>query len=126
VSRVVFTGWLPPEAIGELYRLADILVVPSWYEPFGMVVLEGMIHGMAITASRVGGLAEILEHERTGLLFQPRDVPALTQSLLRPVNNPDLRLRLGRAASEEVRRIWLWPCAMTRMHRIYTEAASAS
>src|SRR6266498_593772 len=123
-DRVGFTGWLPPEAIQELYRLADILVVPSWYEPFGMVVLEGMVHGMAIAASRVGGLAEILEHERTGLLFQPRDVPALTQSILRLVNDPDLRLRLGHAASKEVRCTWLWPSAMTGMHRIYAEAAS--
>jgi glycogen synthase len=125
-DRVGFTGWLPPEQLREYYRLADILVVPSWYEPFGMVVLEGMLHGMAIAATRVGGLAEILQHERTGLLFQPRDAPALTHSILRLVNDPDLRLRLGRAASDEVRRTWLWPSAMTRMHRIYAEAASAS
>jgi glycosyltransferase involved in cell wall biosynthesis len=125
-NRLVFTGWLSPEELGEHYRMADILVVPSWYEPFGMVVLEAMIYGMAIAATRVGGLAEILEHERTGLLFQPRDVPALTQSILRLVNDPDLRLRLGRAGSDEVRYTWLWPAAMTRMHRIYAEAASAS
>jgi glycosyltransferase involved in cell wall biosynthesis len=125
-NRLAFTGWLSPEELREHYRIADILVVPSWYEPFGMVVLEAMIYGMAIAATRVGGLAEILEHERTGLLFQPRDVPALTQSILRLVNDPDLRLRLGRAGSDEVRRTWLWPSAIIHMHQIYAEAVSAS
>src|SRR5438552_2482130 len=75
----------------------------SWYEPFGMVALEGMVHGMAIAATRVGGLAEILEHEQTGLLFPPQDVPALTAGILRLVNDSHLRRRLGRAASEDVR-----------------------
>jgi glycogen(starch) synthase len=66
-----------PGQLTKWYRRADILVVPSWYEPFGMVILEGMLHGVAIAASAVGGPSEILDHERTGLLF-----PARTQKLL--------------------------------------------
>src|SRR6185369_13894545 len=45
-SRIEFTGWLTPDKVAECYRRADILVMPSWYEPFGMVILEGMLHGL--------------------------------------------------------------------------------
>src|SRR5262249_44090093 len=59
-AQIQFTGWLTPNQIGEWYQAAHILVVPSWYEPFGMVILEGMLHGLAIAAAAVGGPAEIL------------------------------------------------------------------
>ena len=71
-TQIQFTGWLTPQELTNWYCEADILVVPSWYEPFGMVILEGMLHGMAIAASAVGGPKEILDHEQTGLLF-PRE-----------------------------------------------------
>src|SRR5256884_3452609 len=79
----------------EWYDSADVLVVPSWYEPFGMVILEGMLHGLPIVASAIGGPAEILEHERTGLLFPPRDVEALACALLQLVENPAQRRNSG-------------------------------
>jgi glycosyltransferase involved in cell wall biosynthesis len=68
-DRIHFTGWLSPSQLTRWYRSADVLVVPSRYEPFGMVILEGMAHGLPIVASDVGGPAEILDHGRTGLLF---------------------------------------------------------
>ena len=67
-EQITFTGWLTPPEMAKRYRAADILVVPSWYEPFGMVILEGMLHGLAVAASAVGGPAEILDHGRTGVL----------------------------------------------------------
>src|SRR5262249_31289134 len=76
-EKIRFTGWLPPEKVASWYHGADILVVPSWYEPFGMVVLEGMLEGMAVAAADVGGPGEILQAERTGLLFAPRDAESL-------------------------------------------------
>ena len=62
-DRIHFTGWLSPEELADWYQRADILAVPSWYEPFGMVVLEGMLYGLPIVASNIGGPAEILEHD---------------------------------------------------------------
>ena len=52
---VHFTGWLSPDALARWYREADVLVVPSWYEPFGMVVIEGMLYGLPIATADVGG-----------------------------------------------------------------------
>ena len=86
-----------PGEMAEWYRTADILVVPSWYEPFGMVVLEGMINGLAVAASAVGGPAEILRDGKTGLLFPPRDARALAQSILQLVLSTNLRSRIANA-----------------------------
>jgi glycogen synthase len=121
-SQIHFTGWLAPDEVADWYASADVLVVPSWYEPFGMVILEGMLHGLPIAACNVGGPAEILEHGQTGLLFPPKDVDALAQSLLSLVKDPGLRRRIGAAAAEEVRRGWLWPRMVEKMRAVYQEA----
>src|SRR5205085_4256075 len=121
-SRIHFTGWLTPEQLSRWYAAADVLAVPSWYEPFGMVILEGMLYGLPIVAAEVGGPAEILEHERTGLLCPPRDADALGDAILRLVTDAGLRRRIGDAAATEVRERWLWPHVVKQMHRVYREA----
>jgi len=108
------------------YCDADVLVVPSWYEPFGMVVLEGMLHGLAIAATAVGGPAEILEDETTGLLFPSRSAAALVATLLRLIRDPDLRQRLGNAAAVAVRRSWLWPQIIVNIRSVYSEVANTA
>jgi glycosyltransferase involved in cell wall biosynthesis len=120
-DRVHFTGWLSPSDVAKWYGAADILVVPSWYEPFGMVVLEGMLYGLPIAATDVGGPAEILEHERTALLFPAKNVAALTDTLLRLITDSLLRRKLGKAASSEVRKKWLWSQMVKKFRRIYQE-----
>ena len=50
---------------------ADVLVVPSIYEPFGIVALEGMATGVPVVASQVGGLAEVIDHDKTGVFVYP-------------------------------------------------------
>ena len=123
-SQIHFTGWLTPEQMAGHYRVADILVVPSWYEPFGMVVLEGMIHGLAVAAAAVGGPAEILRDGETGLLFSPCDTQALADAILRLTRDGDLRLRLAAAGARKVRENWLWPCIVQKMERVYDEAVA--
>jgi glycogen synthase len=120
-SQISFMGWLAPHEAEGWYHNADILVVPSWYEPFGMVILEGMLHGVPIVASAIGGPAEILEHERTGLLFPPRNVEALACAILQFVENPILRRDISTAAAEEAQRRWLWPHIVEKMRRVYQE-----
>jgi len=122
-DQVHFTGWLSPGEVARWYCAADILVIPSWYEPFGMVVLEGMLHGLPIAATSVGGPAEILRHGRTGLLFPPKDAGALANTLLNFITNTGLRKQIGSAAAEEVRRRWLWPYLVKQMREVYREAA---
>ena len=120
-ERIHFTGWLSPSQLTRWYRSADVLVVPSRYEPFGMVILEGMAHGLPIVASDVGGPAEILEHGRTGLLFPSRDAAALADQLIALVGDRGLRQRLGRAGAEEARLSWTWPKRVAAMGEVYAE-----
>src|SRR5207244_11848839 len=97
--------------------------VPGRYEPFGMVVLEAMTHGLAIAATATGGPAEILEDERTGLLFPPGDIGSLVSAVVRLATDPALRDRLGRAAAREVRAKWLWERKVQEMLPVYCEVA---
>jgi glycogen(starch) synthase len=124
-SQIQFTGWLSPAQLAIWYGKADVLVVPSRYEPFGMVVLEGMLHGLAIVAAASGGPKEILRHGRTGLLFPPKDVGALVRALVRVIEDPALRRRMSAAARKSVRTKWLWPRAVKQMHGVYQEALGA-
>jgi glycogen synthase len=123
-TQIHFTGWLAPHQIAELYAAADLLVVPSRYEPFGMVVLEGMLYGLPILAAAVGGPSEILDHGRTGWLFPARDAQALATTLLQLIKKPGLRRQLGRMAALEVRRKWLWPRIVRNVRCVYREAMS--
>ena len=122
-DRIEFTGWLPPDAVSDWYARADILVIPSWYEPFGMVVLEGMLFGMAIAAASVGGPAEILDEGDTALLFPARETEGLVHAVTRLANDRHLRHRLGACAASEVRKTWLWPKLIARMTSVYHEIA---
>jgi glycosyltransferase involved in cell wall biosynthesis len=103
------------------YSAADVLVVPSRYEPFGMVVLEGMLHGLPVIAAEVGGPADILEHGRTGLFFPPRNGTALAAALRQLVENDEDRRRMGHAAACEVRQKWLWERLVPDMLDVYRE-----
>lgn len=125
-DRIRFTGWLPPAAVVDCYASSDILVVPSWYEPFGMVVLEGMLHGLAIAAAAVGGPAEILEDEHTALMFSPQAVEPLTLALLRLAEDASLRAKLGSAAALAVRERWLWSTVVPQMRIVYQRTARDS
>jgi glycosyltransferase involved in cell wall biosynthesis len=74
-------GWLARQQIAELCRAADVLVVPSRWEGFGLVALEAMRCGCAVVASRTGGLPEVIDDGVSGLLFEPGDAGQLAALL---------------------------------------------
>ena len=80
-ANVQVTGWLSRDQIAALYAAAEVLVVPSRWEGFGLVAVEAMRAGRAVIASRVGGLPEVVEHGVTGLLVEPGDAGALAEAL---------------------------------------------
>ena len=124
-AQVHFTGWLSSNELTEWYRVSDILVIPSRYEPFGMVVLEGMIHILAVAASDVGGPAEILRHDETGILFPPGSATALADAILRLVSDTALRERIAVSGALEVRENWLWDKIVCKMLAVYDEVDPA-
>jgi glycogen(starch) synthase len=64
--KTFFTGFIDEESLHKLYRIADVCVVPSLYEPFGITALEAMAARTPLVASNTGGLSEIVEHDKTG------------------------------------------------------------
>ncbi len=82
----------------EVLAALDVLVhCPTAPEPFGRAVAEAMAVGRPVVAARAGGVAEIVEHENTGLLVAPGDVPGFAAATLRLLGDPALRARFGRA-----------------------------
>ncbi len=97
-DRVRMVGWQTGAALVELYQRAQVVVVPSLYEPFGIVALEAMACGRPVVASRVGGLAEILEDAVEGYLVTRGDHLELARRLAGLLRDPQLRERMGAAA----------------------------
>ncbi len=123
-SRVRFLGHLPDDAaLAAAYRDARFTVLPSEYEAFGLVLLESLAQGTPVIASRVGGIPEFVEDERTGLLVPPGDVPALAEALRRLWADPALGHRLGRHGRTEVVPRYTWDHVADRLGSIYAEVA---
>ena len=97
-DRVTMPGWVRPDAVDELIAGADILVLPSLSENLPMSVIEGMAAGVAVVATPVGAVEDILTDEVNGQLVQPGNTDELTHALERLVNDAPLRQRLGDAA----------------------------
>jgi D-inositol-3-phosphate glycosyltransferase len=123
VDSVRFVGPQPQSVLPLYYAAADLTVLPSYYESFGMVALEAMACGSPVIASRVGGLVTTVRDGVTGFLVPDGDVGALAERIETLVTDPELRWRLGR---EGVR--WAaqhrWPCVAEAVCKEYASLES--
>jgi glycosyltransferase involved in cell wall biosynthesis len=121
-SRVRFLGHVADDAVlASAYREARFTVLPSEYEAFGLVLLESLAQGTPVIASRVGGIPEVIEDDRTGLLVPPGDVPALAEAMRRLWGDPALARRLGRHGRTEVVPRYSWDRLVDRLEAVYRE-----
>ena len=97
-----FVGWIGDDVLHSLYRIADLTVVPSIYEPFGLVALEAMASGCPCLVADTGGLREVVPNDDVGLRFHSRDPDSLGQMAERLLTDAGLRARLVAEASEHV------------------------
>ena len=100
-KAVVFAGFQP--VTGALLDRMDALVVPSIYEPLGIVALEAMARGRPVVASAVGGLPEVVEDGKTGVLVPAGRVIELAAAINRLLDSPQTRQSMGRAGLQRVR-----------------------
>ncbi|GJM23026.1 MAG: glycosyl transferase [Planctomycetota bacterium] len=99
-ERVRFLG--ARDDVPDLHAAADVFLMPSRSEGLGIASLEAMAAGTPVLAAQVGGLAEAVVHEETGLLVPPEDVPALSAALQRLLRDDDLRARLAAAGPRRI------------------------
>jgi len=99
------------EQIENWYNISDIFVLPSIYEPFGMVVVEAMASGLPVITAAIAGVSEIIENGYDGIIIDnPADVNKLKKHLVSLINNPSLRKQMGSHA-----RIKAFRCSWSRI-----------
>jgi glycogen synthase len=101
-------GFVSREELAECFARAAVVVCPSLSEGFGVVCGEAMAHGKPVVASAVGGLTNLIEDGRTGILVPPGDVAALRAAIERVLADRELRHRLGAAARERIESFYGW------------------
>jgi glycosyltransferase involved in cell wall biosynthesis len=123
-GKVHVTGYLDTDTIRRLFLAADVCVIPSLYEPFGIVALEAMAAGCPVVASDTGGLSEIVEHEKTGVKVYPNNPDSLAWGILRVLESKDLVERLKKNMREKVEREYRWSTIAQATKAVYQEALS--
>ncbi|MCJ7613457.1 glycosyltransferase family 4 protein [Candidatus Bathyarchaeota archaeon] len=118
-NKIKFTGFASDQEVIDLMTSADVLVVPSIYEPFGIVALEGMATGVPVVASQVDGLAEVIDHERTGLFVFPRSPESIAWGIERILSDPDHARWLTENAKEKLHKAYSWEAVAMKTVDVY-------
>lgn len=118
--------WQSGAEIDALLATADVLVLPSYNEGQPMSVLEAMARGICVVATRVGGIPELVEHGRSGLLIAPGDLESLTGALVQTLSDGSLRHSLGAGALSRARQEFDIDVIWERFDALYREIVESS
>lgn len=122
LDRVVFLDFLEEAELRRYYAAADVAVVPSLYEPFGMVALETMAAHTPCIVADTGGLRELVVHDATGLRFTPGDAADLAATVDRLFTDSRLRHRLTIDARRMLDEQFSWPSIAEKTLNVYERA----
>jgi glycogen(starch) synthase len=120
-DRVTFAGYLPDADLAAAVTAAAAVVLPSHYEPFGIVALEAAAAGAPLVVARSGGLAEVVVDGETGLSFAPRDVAGLADAVGRVLDDPPAAVARARRAHARLA-TFAWPAIAERTVEVYATA----
>jgi len=120
---VTFLGSKDQDALPYYYSAAYVVVVPSYYESFGMVAVEAMACGVPVIASKAGGLMYTIQDGLTGLLFLSNSPAALAEKLCMLLDEPELRDKMGENARQWAQR-FAWPNIADQIVALYGELLS--
>jgi glycosyltransferase involved in cell wall biosynthesis len=128
-ESVQFLGFVSNQQLDELYSECDVYVNPSIVdsrgdtEGLGVTMLEAFAHGRPVVASAVGGITDVVKHQKTGLLVPEKDEGALARALLEVLTDPSRAARLAAAALEHARQWFDWDRITDRLEETYVQAA---
>ncbi len=105
--RIAVLGAVSPQRLEALYAEADVFVLASHYEGYGMAYAEAVAHGLPVIGTRAGAIPDTVPGD-AGLLVDPGDIPALAQALRRIIGDADLRRRLASAARAAAPQLPTW------------------
>ena len=109
--------------LSTYYRAADVSLVPSRSESFGLVALEAAACGVPVVASAVGGLVSLVDDGRTGVLVDGRDPDAYAAAVAKLLDDPVAAAGMGAAAVQRARR-YTWSFAAARLRRLYADVTT--
>jgi glycogen synthase len=116
---------IPIDELVQLYSAASVFACPSVYEPFGLINLEAMACETAVVASAVGGILEVVEDGKTGILVPPGRPDELASALRRLLEDPDQARAMGEAGRRRVEERFSWTSVAERTERVYADAVAA-
>jgi D-inositol-3-phosphate glycosyltransferase len=119
-AQVRFVDPQPHHILSTYYRAADVVVVPSRSESFGLVALEAMACGVPVVASAVGGLLSLVDHGDTGFLVPDRDPDQFAAAISAILGDPLLAEQMSRAAAKRAKQ-YTWAFAAARLRRLYAD-----
>ena len=119
-DRVVFVEPQPHHLLSSYYRAADVVIVPSRSESFGLVALEAAACGIPVVASAVGGLLNVVHDGVTGLLVEGRRPERFARAITQLIDDPVGAAAMGAAASGRARP-FTWSFTAARLRRLYAD-----
>jgi len=117
--KVMFTGFMDEESLLKLQCCADVSVVPSLFEPFGIVALEAMAAKSPVVVSDTGGLGEIVDHEFTGVKVYPNNTDSLAWGVTKVLLDEKYRNSLMKNAYKRIQEKYDWDKIAQQTERIY-------
>ncbi len=123
-QQISFVRWQTGTDLVHLFQHCKMLVIPSYYEPFGIVALEAMACGRPVIASSVGGLPEFIEHGQQGYLVPPGDHLQLARRIVELLEHPELDMAMGKAALRRSHS-YTWKAAADMTCSLYNQARQA-
>ncbi len=118
-DRVHILGYVPDEMMAPYYRHAQLFVLPSLFEPFGMTTQEAMACGTPVVASKYGGIRNFIRNRVDGMLVDPSDAEEFAGVLIEILSNDDLRQSLGREGYDTVQREFSWEAIAEKFVSFY-------
>ena len=117
--KVLFTGFVDEETLLRLQSCADVSVVPSLFEPFGIVALEAMAAKSPVVVSDTGGLSEIVDHDSTGVKVYPNNTESLAWGITKILLDDNFRNNIRQNAYRKIQEKYDWDKIAQRTKRIY-------
>ena len=120
-QSISFVGFVPHEEIPALLQSIDIFVMPSCFETFGVAAVEAQATELPVVATRVGGIPEVVVDGVTGILVEPRNPEQLAEAILKLIEDPELRLRMGQEGRRYVLKHYRWVDNAAEMAKLYRQ-----